>query len=71
MGRGRGYLNCSLKDSNLKTLYSEILSYSNSLSDCEKTPKKKVKQFHTVENSPGHKKSKTKQFAVSAVDCVQ
>lgn len=33
--------------------------------------KKKVQQFHTVENSPGHKKTKTKQFAVSAVDCVQ
>lgn len=32
--------------------------------------KNKVKQFHTVENSPGHKKTKTKQFAVSAVDCV-
>lgn len=37
----------------------------------KKTPKKKVQQFHTVENSPGHKKTKTKQFAVSAVDCVQ
>lgn len=37
----------------------------------KKTPKKKVQQFHTGENSPGHKKTKTKQFAVSAVDCVQ
>lgn len=64
-------MNCSPKDSKFNFTAKIRLTPTDSVI-VKKTPKKKkVKQFHTVENSPGHKKTKTKQFAVSAVDCVQ